>query len=68
MLVGVPYGDALASDGGGARLIGWQAVQADVGGGGVGSTQLTVHAASLAAGYGAQLLVTGGPSNAPACT
>src|SRR6185295_18231911 len=62
VLVGAPFGDVPAEDAGGARLIGWQVVQPDVGGGGVGSTQLTVFGPLLASGYAAELLVTGAPA------
>jgi hypothetical protein len=66
VLVGAPFSDLLADQGGSARLIGWQVVQPDVGGGGVGTTKLGVFGAALATGYTAQIQVTGGPANAPA--
>jgi FG-GAP repeat len=66
VLVGEPFGDALATDAGGARLIGWQVVQPDAGGGGVGSAQLSVYGAALASGYVATLELSGAPPLAPA--
>jgi hypothetical protein len=65
VLVGEPFGDALATDAGGARLIGGQVVQPDVGGGGVGSAQLSVYGAALASGYVATLELSGAPPFAP---
>jgi hypothetical protein len=64
VLVGAPFSGVLIPEAGGARLIGWQVVQPNAGGGDVGDGQLTVFGASLASGYFAELRVTGGPPNA----
>jgi hypothetical protein len=66
VLVGVPFSGVVTPEAGGARLIGWQVVQPNAGGGGVGDAELTVFGAPLATGYSAELRVTGGPPNAAA--
>lgn len=60
VLVGAPQSGVLNPLAGGARLIGWQLVQPNAGGGDVGDSVLTVFGAPLASGSSAQLQVTGG--------